>query len=101
MTRPGACSTKGLGGDEMGDRVRLVIDGVDGRVHHLEMDTARAAEVGRGMIVMAGSGPVGPHAADRNIVGVADQEGVDRPSAHLQRAKAISSPIAVLVAAMS
>ena len=27
---------KGLGGDEMGERVRLVIDGVDGRVHHIE-----------------------------------------------------------------
>ena len=33
---------KGLGGDEMGERVRLVIDGVDGRVHHIEMDAARA-----------------------------------------------------------
>jgi type IV secretory pathway VirD2 relaxase len=29
---------KGLGGDEMGERVRLVIDGVDGRVHHIEME---------------------------------------------------------------
>ena len=36
---------KGLGGDEMGERVRLVIDGVDGRVHHLEMDPARAEDV--------------------------------------------------------
>ena len=44
---------KGLGGDEMGERVRLVIDGVDGRVHHLEMDPARAEEVQRGMIVAA------------------------------------------------
>jgi len=32
---------KGLGGDEMGERVRLVIDGVDGRVHHIEMDAPR------------------------------------------------------------
>src|SRR5436309_240571 len=28
---------KGLGGDEMGERVRRVIDGADGRVHHVEM----------------------------------------------------------------
>ena len=35
------------GGDEMGERVGLVIDGVDGRVHHVEMDAARAEEVGR------------------------------------------------------
>src|SRR5258705_10095412 len=48
---------KGLGGDEMGERVRLVIDGVDGRVHHIEMDAAWAEDVGRGMIVVAGSAP--------------------------------------------
>jgi type IV secretory pathway VirD2 relaxase len=79
---------KGLGGDEMGDRVRLVIDGVDGCVHHLEMDAARAEEVGRGMIVVAGSGPAGPRAADRNIMDVAGPEGVYRPSAHLERTRA-------------
>ncbi|MGA7806401.1 MAG: DUF3363 domain-containing protein [Bradyrhizobium sp.] len=42
-----------LGGDEMGERVRLVIDTVDGGVHHIEMD--RAEDFGRGMIVAAGS----------------------------------------------
>jgi type IV secretory pathway VirD2 relaxase len=79
---------KGLGGDEMGERVRLVIDGVDGRVHHIEMDAARAEEVGRGMIVVAGSAPPGPRAADRNIIDVAGEEGVYRPSEHLKRARA-------------
>src|SRR5882757_1482351 len=79
---------KGLGGDEMGERVRLVIDGVDGRVHHIEMDATRAEEVGRGMIVVAGSAPPGPRAADRNILDVAGQEGVYRPSQHLERARA-------------
>jgi hypothetical protein len=79
---------KGLGDDEMGERVRLVIDGVDGRVHHIEMDAARAEEVGRGMIVAAGSAPPGERAADRNILDVAGQEGVYRPSVHLERARA-------------
>jgi hypothetical protein len=79
---------KGLGGDEMGERVRLVIDGVDGRVHNIEMDTARAEEIGRGMIVVAGFAPPGPRAADRNIIDVASKEGVYRPSAHLERARA-------------
>jgi type IV secretory pathway VirD2 relaxase len=79
---------KGLGGDEMGERVRLVIDGVDGRVHHIEMDAARAEEVGRGMIVAAGSAPSGPRAADRNIIDVAGEGGVYRPSEHLERARA-------------
>jgi type IV secretory pathway VirD2 relaxase len=78
---------KGLGGDEMGERVRLVIDGVDGRVHHIEMDAARAEEVGRGMIVVAGSAPAGPRAVDRNIMDVAGQGGVYRPSLHLERAR--------------
>src|SRR5450755_168651 len=59
---------KGLGGDEMGERVRLVIDGVDGRVHHIEIDAIRAEEVGRGMIVVAGSAAPGPRAADSNIL---------------------------------
>ncbi len=79
---------KGLGGDEMGERVRLVIDGVDGRMHHIEMDAARAEEVGRGMIVAAGSAPPGPRAADRNILDIAGQGGVYRPSEHLERARA-------------
>jgi hypothetical protein len=80
---------KGLGGDEMGERVRLVIDGVDGRVHHIEMDAARAEDVGRGMIVVAGSAPPGPRAADRNILDIAGQGGVYRPSEHLERARSV------------
>ncbi|WP_276326876.1 DUF3363 domain-containing protein [Bradyrhizobium valentinum] len=79
---------KGLGGDEIGERVQLVIDGVDGRVHHIEMDAARAEEVGRGMIVVAGSAAPGPRAADRNILDVAGPEGIYRPSEHLERARA-------------
>jgi type IV secretory pathway VirD2 relaxase len=78
---------KGLGGDEMGERVRLVIDGVDGRVHHIEMDADRAEDVSRGMIVVAGSAPPGPSAADRNILDIAGQGGVYRPSEHLERAR--------------
>jgi len=79
---------KGLGGDEMGERVRLVIDGVDGRVHHIEMDADRAEEVRRAMIIAAGSAPPGPRAADRNIGDVAGREGIYRPSEHLERARA-------------
>jgi type IV secretory pathway VirD2 relaxase len=79
---------KGLGGDEMGERVRLLIDGLDGRVHHIEMDAARAEDVGRGMIVVAGSAPPGPRAADRNIMDIAGEGGVYRPSEHLERARA-------------
>jgi Protein of unknown function (DUF3363) len=79
---------KGLGGDEMGERARLVIDGVDGRVHHIEMDAARAEDFGRGMIAVAGSAPPGPRVADRNIMDIAGEGGVYRPSEHLERARA-------------
>ncbi|MPZ31459.1 MAG: DUF3363 domain-containing protein, partial [Rhodospirillales bacterium] len=77
---------KGVGGDEMGERVRLVIDGVDGRVHHLEMDPARAEDIQRGMIVAAGSGQAGPRASDRNILAIAGKEGIYRPARHLEQA---------------
>jgi len=88
MTEPivGRVLDKGLGGDEMGERLRLVIDGVDGRVHHLEMDPVRAEDVQRGMIVAAGSGQAGPRPSDRNILAIAGKEGIYRPSAHLEQA---------------
>ncbi len=84
----GRVLSKGLGGDELGERVGLTIDGVDGRVHHVELDAARAEEVGRGMIVAVGSAPVQPRASDRNILDVADDRGIYRPSVHLERARA-------------
>jgi hypothetical protein len=74
---------KGLGRDELADRVRLVIDGIDGRVHHVELPTSQAEEIGRGMIV--GAEPRGPSAADRNIAGAADTHGVYRPSEHREQ----------------
>lgn len=77
---------KGLGCDEMGERVRLVIDGVDGRVHHLEMAPAHAEDIQRGMIVAAGSGQAGPRASDRNILAIAGKEGIYRPARHLEQA---------------
>ena len=77
---------KGLAGDEMGERVRLVVDGVDGRVHHLEMDPARAEDIQRGMIVAVGPGEAGPRASDRNILAVAGTERIYRPATHLEQA---------------
>jgi hypothetical protein len=57
-------------------------------VHHIEMAAACAEDVGRGMIVVTGSAPVGPQAADRNIMDVAGEGGVYRPSQHLERTRA-------------
>ena len=88
MTEPivGRVLDKGLAGDEMGERMRLVVDGVDGRVHHIEMDPAQAEDIQRGMIVAAGAGEAGPRASDRNILAVAGQDGIYRPTTHLEQA---------------
>jgi len=83
----GRVLSKGLGGDELGERVHLVIDGVDGRVHHVELDASRAEDISRGMIVEANPAPSKPRAADRNILLVADEQGIYRPSDHLQVAR--------------
>ncbi|MGZ5918061.1 MAG: hypothetical protein ACXWJ4_12245 [Methyloceanibacter sp.] len=47
-------------------------------MHHIEMDAARAEEVDRGMIVVAGSAPPRPRTSDRNILDIASQGGVYR-----------------------
>jgi hypothetical protein len=71
----------------MGDRVHLIVDGIDGRVHHMEFkDPSRIEEVRRDMIVEAAPVVSGPRAADRNIAGNAGEDnGIYRPSRHLER----------------
>ena len=82
----GRVLAKGLAGDEMGERVYLVVDGVDGRVHHMEFaDPTRIDEVRRDMIVEAAPAVSGPRPADRNIAIVAGDDGLYRPSRHLER----------------
>jgi type IV secretory pathway VirD2 relaxase len=67
---------KGLAGDEMGERVYLVVDGADGRVHHMEFpDPARIDEVRPGMIVDAAPAVFGPRPSDRNIAIMAERDG--------------------------
>lgn len=80
---------KGLAGDEMSERVYLVVDGVDGRVHYMEFaDASRIEDIGRGMIVEATPAVAGPRASDRNIAMVADGDGGSyRPSRHLDQVR--------------
>ena len=90
LTEPviGRVLGKGLAGDEMGERVYLVVDGVDGRVHHLEFaDPARIEDVRRGMVVEVAPMVARPRAADLNIADMTDGAGIYRPSAHLERAR--------------
>ena len=78
---------KGLAADEMDERVYLVVDSIDGRVHHMEFkDSSRIEEVGRDMIVEAAPVVSRPRPADRNIAGnIEDNKGIYRPSRHLER----------------
>jgi type IV secretory pathway VirD2 relaxase len=82
----GRVLAKGLGGDEMSESVHLIVDGIDGRVHHVEFkDPSRIEEVGRDMIVEAAPVVSGPRPADRNIAAnAADGDGIYRPSRHLE-----------------
>lgn len=89
ITEPvvGRVLAKGLAGDEMSDRLSLVIDGVDGRTHYVETaDAAKLDDIQRGHIVALD--PMlpkqEPPAADRNISSVAGQDGIFRPSQHLE-----------------
>ena len=79
--------------DELGDRIGVVIDGADGRVHHAALLDASAAEQAPiGAIVEVG-GARSPRPADHNIAEVARGSGVYRPSEH--RALAVGSNVRV------
>lgn len=83
----GRVLSKGLGTDELGERMHLVIDGVDGRIHHVEVDASRTDEIGRGMIISATPPPNEPRVSDANILEVAGNDGVYSPSKHLEGAR--------------
>ena len=75
--------------DELGDRVGLVIDGIDGRVHHVALGgvaTADKARIG-GMVEIGRASPT-PRPADRNIAELAGGTGEYRPSQHRAVAEA-------------
>ncbi len=80
----GRVVAKGLGGDELGERIGLTIDGADGRVHHLEVPAARAEDIRRGSIIAVEPPPNQPRVADDNILQHTDAQGIYRPSTHLE-----------------
>jgi type IV secretory pathway VirD2 relaxase len=62
-------------GDELGDRFNVVIDGIDGRIHHVALPgSVDADEAQVGAIVELGTARSG-RPADRNIAGIARQRG--------------------------
>src|SRR5260370_25546935 len=73
--------------DELGENLTLIIDGVDGRTHHVPgVDPTGDEGISIGSIVEVGSAELGRRPADRAIAGVAE-EGVYRPSRHLEQAR--------------
>jgi type IV secretory pathway VirD2 relaxase len=69
--------------DELGDRVALIVDGVDGRTHHVVLgDKVFAEDAPIGSIVEICRPPAGPRASDRNIAALAADAGVYSPSEH-------------------
>jgi len=75
---------KGLPGDQLGDGMHLVVDGLDGRVHYLEIaDAAQADETKIGSIVEIGRTTAELRPSDRNILAMTDpRDRVYRPSEH-------------------
>ena len=77
--------------DELGDRIGLIIDGIDGRVHHVAFRDPSAVEEAKiGAIVEVSRTP-SQRPADRNIAIVATGTGVYRPSAHRKMLEAASA----------
>jgi type IV secretory pathway VirD2 relaxase len=68
--------------DELGDGIGVVIDGTDGRVHHVALpDASDAEQAPIGAIVEVG-GTRSQRPADHNIAEVARGSGIYRPSEH-------------------
>ena len=76
--------------DELGDRIDLiVVNGIDGRVHHLVLGGTNMADEARiGAIVEIGRASSTPRPADRNIAEIAAGTGEYRPSHHRAVAEA-------------
>jgi hypothetical protein len=79
--------------DELGNQIGVVIDGIDGKVHHVAMsDSAAAEDAPIGAIVDVGSVP-SQRPADRNIAAIATGVGEYRPSVHRNLAEAQGSRV--------
>src|SRR5579863_10277307 len=75
--------------DELGDRVALIVDGVDGRTHYVALgDKAAAEDAPTGSIVEISRAPPGPRPSDRNTAALAADTGIYRPSEHRVTAEA-------------
>jgi type IV secretory pathway VirD2 relaxase len=73
--------------DEMGENLTLVVDGIDGRTHHLPgIDPSRVEDARIGSIVEIGPADTTQRPSDRTIAAISEN-GIYRPSRHLEQAK--------------
>lgn len=73
--------------DELGEKLTVVVDGIDGRTHHLPgIDPARIEDARIGSVVEIGPAETASRPSDRTIATIAEG-GVYRPSRHLEQAK--------------
>jgi type IV secretory pathway VirD2 relaxase len=76
---------KGLPGDQLGDRMHLVIDGIDSRAHYVEITNATQADEAKiGSIVEVGRAKAELRPADRNIMAFTNaSDRIYQPSQHV------------------
>lgn len=73
--------------DELGDSLTLVVDGIDGRTHHVSgIESARVEDARIGSVIEIGPPDSGARPSDRAIAGMAE-DGIYRPSRHLEQAR--------------
>jgi type IV secretory pathway VirD2 relaxase len=73
--------------DELGESLTLVVDGIDGRTHHVSgIDPTRVEDARIGSIIEIGPADSTGRPSDRAIVGIAE-DGIYRPSRHLEQAR--------------
>ena len=73
--------------DELGENLTVVVDGIDGRTHHLPgIDPARIEDARIGSVIEVGPAETESRPSDRTIAAIAEG-GVYRPSRHLEQAK--------------
>ena len=73
--------------DELGENLTVVVDGIDGRTHHVAgIEPTRVEDARIGSVVEIGPAETASRPSDRSIAAIAE-DGIYRPSRHLEQAK--------------
>jgi type IV secretory pathway VirD2 relaxase len=73
--------------DELGENLTVVVDGIDGRTHHIAgIDPSGVEDARIGSVIEIGPAEAAARPSDRTITAIAE-DGIYRPSRHLEQAK--------------